>query len=266
MRRSTEPPTSACVKRLQKELILIQRDEKVTADLALTAASASASAATTGGTSVSSTATTAPTATSTSTTPAQQTVDTATGSAQCFLTARPDPDAILDWYFIIAGPEATPYQGGTYIGKLEFPPDYPFKAPDTLMLTPSGRFETHTRLCTTNSAYHPEEWSPMWNVRTIVLGLVSFMAEDQPGIGAIRETAEVRRTLAMASRRHNATDAAVAPLYRRVFPELFEADLASLQAEKKEEELAPVVKDTAGGLNINHKPNRKRARHNTGKT
>ena len=43
------------------------------------------------------------------------------------IEAQPDPGNILEWHFVITGAPGTPYAGGTYHGKLLFPPDYPFK-------------------------------------------------------------------------------------------------------------------------------------------
>ena len=69
----------------------------------------------------------------------------------------------------------SPPPGGYYHGKLIFPRDYPFKPPRIIMLTPNGRFQTHTRLCLSISDFHPDTWNPAWSVATILTGLLSFM-------------------------------------------------------------------------------------------
>ena len=48
------------------------------------------------------------------------------------------------------------------------------------MMTPTGRFKTDTRLCLSMSDYHPETWSSSWQIRTVVLGLLSFMFVGVP--------------------------------------------------------------------------------------
>ena len=65
------------------------------------------------------------------------------------------------------------YAGGTYYGKIVFPTAYPYAPPSILMMTPSGRFSTNTRLCLSMSDYHPESWNPMWSVASILQGLLS---------------------------------------------------------------------------------------------
>lgn len=74
-------------------------------------------------------------------------------------------------------------QGGIYHGRITLPAEYPFKPPSFIMLTPSGRFETNTKICLSISSHHPEHWQPSWSVRTALTALVSFL--PTPGNGAL---------------------------------------------------------------------------------
>lgn len=81
-----------------------------------------------------------------------------------YIEAEPVPSNILEWYFyrftsawhslrnltthfkllvrryyVVRGPENTPYEGGYYLGRLVFPKQFPFKPPSIYMLTPNGR-------------------------------------------------------------------------------------------------------------------------------
>ena len=58
-----------------------------------------------------------------------------------YVTAAPLPSNILEWHYVVTGPEKTPYEGGVYHGKLVFPREFPFKPPSIYMITPSGRFK-----------------------------------------------------------------------------------------------------------------------------
>lgn len=100
-----------------------------------------------------------------------------------YITAEPLPSNILEWHYVVKGPEESPYFGGYYHGKkrslrfdivytcgmcevvevtvrpsstifllyvpgtLVFPREFPFKPPSIYMQTPNGRFKTNTRLC-----------------------------------------------------------------------------------------------------------------------
>jgi ubiquitin-conjugating enzyme E2 J2 len=138
--------------------------------------------------------------------------------------AAPLENNTLEWHYVIQGPKDTAYSGGWYhgeceifsvvyfveflrcSGKLLFPPEYPYKPPGVIMLTPSGRFKCNTRLCLSMSDFHPETWNPMWSVSTILIGLQSFMAEEHATTGSITSTLQTKRQCAADSLRFNCDD------------------------------------------------------------
>jgi ubiquitin-conjugating enzyme E2 J1 len=75
----------------------------------------------------------------------------------------PLEEDIFEWQFAILGPRGTEFEGGIYHGRIQLPAEYPFKPPSFMMLTPSGRFETQTKICLSISNYHPEHWQPSWS-------------------------------------------------------------------------------------------------------
>ncbi len=110
----------------------------------------------------------------------------------------------LDFYFLIRGDSSSAYNGGYYIGKIALPPDYPQKPGDFYMLTPSGRFAIDKKICLTNSGYHRENWTPMWNITNMVVAFISiFTADDTDGVSHIRETTESRQNKARTSLDYN---------------------------------------------------------------
>ena len=114
--------------------------------------------------------------------------------------AVPDDNNMLIWYFLIIGPDDSDYKGGYYLGKLMHNPEYPMKAPDYMMLTPSGRFEIDKKICMTNTGYHSNDWSPMWNILTILHGFISIMLDDQEhGISHIKDSKVNRQKMAYNS-------------------------------------------------------------------
>uniref|UniRef100_F1KUB0 Ubiquitin-conjugating enzyme E2 J2 n=1 Tax=Ascaris suum TaxID=6253 RepID=F1KUB0_ASCSU len=154
-----------------------------------------------------------------------------------YVLAAPLHSNILEWHYVIRGAPSTPYEGGVYHGKLVFPPDFPFKPPAIYMLTPSGRFQTNTRLCLSISDFHPDTWNPAWTVSTIITGLLSFMNETAPTLGSLTSTDSEKRALAKKSREFNLKD--------RVFCDLFE-DLANeIRTELAEERSRDAAEDAA---------------------
>ncbi|KAI8796270.1 ubiquitin-conjugating enzyme E2 J2 [Biomphalaria glabrata] len=130
-----------------------------------------------------------------------------------YIQATPLPSNILEWHYIVEGPENSPYEGGIYHGKLIFPREFPFKPPSIYMLTPNGRFKCNMRLCLSISDFHPDTWNPAWSVSTILTGLLSFMLEKSPTLGSIETSLCTKRQLAAQSGSFN--------LYNKTFCDLF---------------------------------------------
>ena len=81
------------------------------------------------------------------------------------------------------------------------PSEYPFKPPSFVMITPSGRFETGTKICLSISSYHPESWQPSWSVQSALVALIAFMQTPGNGsIGSLDTPADVRRQMATEAR------------------------------------------------------------------
>ena len=120
------------------------------------------------------------------------------------IEAYPDEKNMLLWYFLIRGPKFSDYAGGYYLGQIIHNPEYPAKPPDFKMLTPSGRFLINQKICLSNSSYHANEWSPMWNVKAILTGFLSIMLDDnEHGISHITRGYAEKRMLAETSIEYN---------------------------------------------------------------
>ena len=99
------------------------------------------------------------------------------------VVAGPLDDNLFEWHFTVRGPPSSPYAGGLYHGRVLLPSNYPFRPPDIVMLTPSGRFETGKKICLSISSYHPNNWQPSWSIRTALTALSAFFTT--PAAGAI---------------------------------------------------------------------------------
>ena len=161
-----------------------------------------------------------------------------------YIVAEPLPSNLLEWHYVVTGPEGSPYDGGLYHGKLVFPAEFPFKPPSIYIITPNGRFKTDTRLCLSISDYHPDTWNPAWSVATILTGLLSFMLEKSPTLGSVETTDFDKRQFAVKSHEFNLKN----KVYCDLFPDLVIAS-QSIVEERKERIRARQAK-LAGGESI----------------
>jgi ubiquitin-conjugating enzyme E2 J2 len=123
-----------------------------------------------------------------------------------YVDVYPDEKNRLHWYFLIRGPKDTPYHGGFFIGLVMHNPEYPMKPPDYKMLTPNGRFGIGNKICLTNSGYHADQWSAIWNIRSLLEAFLSIMSDDlTDGLQHLHETTEQRKQHAANSYNYNIT-------------------------------------------------------------
>ncbi|KAL5579684.1 hypothetical protein UlMin_015793 [Ulmus minor] len=134
------------------------------------------------------------------------------------VVARPSPNDILDWHYVLEGSKGTPFEGGFYYGRIKFPEEYPYKPPGISMTTPNGRFQTQKKICLSMSDFHPESWNPMWSVSSILTGLLSFMMDTSPTTGSVNTTVKEKQHLAKASLAFNCKNVT----FRKMFPEYVE--------------------------------------------
>lgn len=113
---------------------------------------------------------------------------------------------IKNWFCMFYNLDDECYLNGEYIINIKFPKTYPHEPPDFYFLTPNGRFEINSKLCFSNTSYHANEWSPLWTLKTLILGLSSFFFEyNSKGIGHLNTTIEVKKKLANESKKFNET-------------------------------------------------------------
>ena len=90
-----------------------------------------------------------------------------------------DESNVLVWWAIIVGPTATPYEGGVFHIKIDFPTEYPFKLPKL-------RFETKvfhpniSRKGTVCVDISRNEWSPALTTAKVLLSVSSLLVSPNP--------------------------------------------------------------------------------------
>ena len=92
------------------------------------------------------------------------------------ISAFPDGDNIFHWTGTIVGGEGTVYEGLQYKLSLKFPTGYPYEAPQVTFLTPCfhPNVDQYGNICLD---ILKEKWSAVYNVRTILLSIMSLLGD-----------------------------------------------------------------------------------------
>ena len=99
---------------------------------------------------------------------------------------------MLNWNAIIEGPPDTPYENGKFKLNLRFNEDYPIRPPSVKFMEPSKIFHPNIyrdgKICVD---ILQKEWSPVQNVRTILISIRSLLMDPNPNSPANREAAKL---------------------------------------------------------------------------
>ena len=108
-------------------------------------------------------------------------------------SAGPQGDDLFDWIATIMGPEGTPYHGGIFFLRINFPSDYPFKAPKIAFTTPIYHCNVNKNggICLD---ILKGQWSPALTVSKVLLSITSLLSDPNPDDPLMPEIAKLYKS------------------------------------------------------------------------
>lgn len=114
-------------------------------------------------------------------------------------------DDFFNWEAVVMGPPGTPYEGGLFIARLQFPPDYPLNPPKMTFTSEIWHPNVFPNGDVCISILHApghdpnnyesilERWSPMQSAEKILVSVMSMLAEPNLESPANVEAAKMMR-------------------------------------------------------------------------
>ena len=99
-------------------------------------------------------------------------------------------DDMFHWQATILGPQGSPYEGGIFYLRINFPQDYPFKPPNVSFITKIY----HCNINSTGSIcldILKEQWSPALTISKVLLSICSLMDDQNPQDPLVLEAANL---------------------------------------------------------------------------
>jgi len=118
----------------------------------------------------------------------RQMIELSKNASESFSAGLVDDD-IYKWEVIIMGPPDTFYEGGYFKARMDFPQDYPHKPPKMRFVSKMWHPNIHTNGSVCISILHEpgddtfgyeqagERWSPVQTVESILISVISMLAD-----------------------------------------------------------------------------------------
>nr|XP_020833195.1 ubiquitin-conjugating enzyme E2 N-like [Phascolarctos cinereus] len=119
---------------------------------------------------------------------------------QCFLAelvpgikAEPDESNPCHFHVVIAGPQDSPFEGGTFKPELFLPEDYPVAAPEVCFMSKiyHSNVDKLVRICL---GILKDNWSPALQIHTVLLSIQALLSAPNSDDPLANDVAEQWKT------------------------------------------------------------------------
>lgn len=107
------------------------------------------------------------------------------------VTAESVGSDLTQWRGVMKGPDATPYQGGTFVIDIEIPSDYPYNPPKMKFNTKIWHPNISSQTGAICLDVLGKEWSPALTIRTALLSIQALLSAPEPDDPQDAEVAEM---------------------------------------------------------------------------
>ncbi|XP_053377979.1 ubiquitin-conjugating enzyme E2 N [Mercenaria mercenaria] len=108
------------------------------------------------------------------------------------------PDEANARYFkvVVAGPEGSPYEHGTFKLELFLPEEYPMTAPKvrSILKSTNPKIINKAEYCYCSFLFLVDKWSPALQIRTVLLSIQALLSAPNPDDPLNNEVAEQWKT------------------------------------------------------------------------
>jgi len=109
-------------------------------------------------------------------------------------SAGPVGDDMFQWQATIMGPIGSPYEGGLFYLRVDFPKDYPFKPPKMAFLTKIYHCNISGASGGICLDILKDQWSPALTISKVLLSICSLMDDPNPDDPLVPDIADLLKS------------------------------------------------------------------------